>query len=182
MSLTVIGLAGLALIALILIGMYISYNNQEVRLRKEAEAQKGQVENVHDTMWKVIQQKAGVTEEYRDTFEKVFPEIISGRYSQGDGSAMKWIQESNPEFDTSLYRDLMQAIEVQRMHFNQAQERMLDIIRQRETLIETIPACFFISNKSKIDFKLVSSTRSKGAMVTGIDDDVDLFKKKQNAE
>lgn len=176
--LTLIGLGGLALLALIAFGMYISYNNQEVRLRKEAEAQKGKVETVHDTMWKVIQQKAGVTEEYRDTFEKVFPEIIAGRYSQDNGTTMKWIQESNPEFDTALYKDLMQAIEVQRMYFNQAQTRMLDIIRQRETLLETIPASFFISNKSKIEYTIVSSTRTKGTMVTGIDDDIDIFKKK----
>lgn len=173
-----IGLGALVLVALIVIGMYIKYNNEEVSLRKEAEAQKGKVETVHDTMWKVIKQKAGVTEEYRDTFEKVFPEIISGRYSQGDGSTMKWIQESNPEFDTSLYKDLMQAIEVQRMYFNQAQTRMLDIIRQRETLIELIPAKFFISNKTKIDYTIISSTSTKTVVQTGIDDDVDLFKKK----
>lgn len=175
---TFIGLGALALLALIVIGMYVSYNNQEVRLRKEAEAQKGKVETVHDTMWKVIKQKAGVTEEYRDTFEKIFPEIIAGRYSQDNGTTMKWIQESNPEFDTSLYRDLMQAIEVQRMYFNQAQTRMLDIIRQRDTLIETIPACFFITNKSKIDYTIVSSTNTKTTMQTGLDDDIDLFKKK----
>lgn len=173
-----IGIGVLVLVALIVVGMYIKYNNEEVALRKEAEAQKGKVETVHDTMWKVIKQKAGVTEEYRDTFEKVFPEIISGRYSQGDGSTMKWIQESNPEFDTSLYKDLMQAIEVQRMYFNQAQTRMLDIIRQRDTLLELIPAKFFISNKSKIDYTIISSTSTKTAVQTGIDDDVDLFKKK----
>lgn len=175
---SMLGIGVLGLLALIVIGMYIKYNNEEVSLRKEAEAQKGKVETVHDTMWKVIKQKAGVTEEYRDTFEKVFPEIISGRYSQGDGSTMKWIQESNPEFDTSLYKDLMQAIEVQRMYFNQAQTRMLDIIRQRDTLIELIPAKFFISNKSKIDYTIISSTSTKTVVQTGIDDDVDLFKKK----
>lgn len=172
------GIGVLVVLALIVVGMYIKYNNEEVALRKEAEAQKGKVETVHDTMWKVIKQKAGVTEEYRDTFEKVFPEIIAGRYSQGDGSTMKWIQESNPEFDTSLYKDLMQAIEVQRMYFNQAQTRMLDIIRQRETLLELIPAKFFISNKSKIDYTIISSTNTKTVVQTGIDDDVDLFKKK----
>lgn len=175
---SMVGIGVLVVLALIVVGMYIKYNNEEVCLRKEAEAQKGKVETVHDTMWKVIKQKAGVTEEYRDTFEKVFPEIISGRYSQGDGSTMKWIQESNPEFDTSLYKDLMQAIEVQRMYFNQAQTRMLDIIRQRETLIELIPAKFFISNKSKIDYTIISSTSTKTVVQTGIDDDVDLFKKK----
>lgn len=172
--------AVLAVVGIILVMMYINYNNQEVRLRKEAEAQKGKVESVHDKMWKTIQQKAGVTDEYREAFEKIYPELISGRYSQGDGSAMKWIQESNPEFDTSLYKDLMQAIEVQRAYFDQAQTRMLDIIRQRETLLETIPAKFFISNKSKIEYTIVSSTRSKGVMVTGLDDEVDLFKKKKD--
>lgn len=173
-----IGLGALVLLALIVVIMYIKYNNEEVSLRKEAEAQIGKVETVHDTMWKVIKQKAGVTEEYRDTFEKIFPEIISGRYSQDGATSMKWIQESNPEFDTSLYKDLMQAIEVQRMYFNQAQTRMLDIIRQRETLLELIPAKFFISNKTKIDYKIISSTNTKTVVQTGIDDDVDLFKKK----
>lgn len=173
-------LAVMAVLVLILVMMYISYNNKEVALRKEAEAQKGKVESVHDKMWKTIQQKAGVTDEYRETFEKIYPELISGRYSQGDGSAMKWIQESNPDFDTSLYKDLMQAIEVQRAYFDQAQSRMIDIIRQRETLLETIPAKFFISNKTKIDYTIISSTRSKDVMVTGLDDDVDLFKKKKD--
>ncbi len=173
-----IGMGALVLVALIVVGMYVKYNNEEVSLRKEAEAQKGKVETVHDTMWKVIKQKAGVTEEYRDTFEKIFPEIIAGRYSQDGGTTMKWIQESNPEFDTSLYKDLMQAIEVQRMYFNQAQTRMLDIIRQRDTLLELIPAKFFISNKSKIDYTIISSTNTKTVVQTGIDDDVDLFKKK----
>lgn len=177
---SIAALAVVAVLALIVVMMYVSYNNQEVSLRKEAEAQKGKVESVHDKMWKTIQQKAGVTDEYREAFEKIYPELISGRYSQGDGSAMKWIQESNPDFDTSLYKDLMQAIEVQRAYFDQAQTRMLDIIRQRETLLETIPAKFFISNKSKIDYTVISSTRSKDVLITGIDDDVDLFKKKKD--
>ena len=177
---SIAALAVVAVLALIVVMMYVSYNNQEVSLRKEAEAQKGKVESVHDKMWKTIQQKAGVTDEYREAFEKIYPELISGRYSQGDGSAMKWIQESNPDFDTSLYKDLMQAIEVQRAYFDQAQTRMLDIIRQRETLLETIPAKFFISNKSKIDYTVISSTRSKGVLITGVDDDVDLFKKKKD--
>ena len=175
---TLILIAIIAVVAIILVGMYIVYNNQEVALRKEADAQKGKVESVHDQMWKVIQQKAGVSEEYRETFEKVYPESISGRYNQDGSTAMKWIQESNPDFDTALYKDLMQAIEVQRSYFTQAQTRMLDIIRQRDTLLETIPSKFFISNKSKIDYTIISSTRTKTVTTTGIDDDVELFKKK----
>jgi hypothetical protein len=174
---TMILIGIIALVAIVLVGMYIKYNNEEIALRKEAEAQKGKVESVHDQMWKVIQQKAGVTDEYRETFEKIYPEIISGRYNQDGSTAMKWIQESNPDFDTALYKDLMQAIEVQRSYFTQAQTRMLDILRQRDTLIESIPARFFISNKSKIDYTIITSTRTKTVTQTGIDDDVELFKK-----
>lgn len=174
MSGTLIAIIVVVVLAVILVGMYFTYNNREIALRKEAEAQRGKVESVHDMMWKTIQQKANVTDEYRETFEKVYPELISGRYAD-DSSKMKWIQEANPDFDTSLYRDLMQAIEVQRAYFNNAQERMLDVIRQRETLINTMPACWFISNKSEIEYVIVSSTRSKTVMQTGLDDDIQIF-------
>lgn len=57
--------------------------------------------------------------------------------SATQGTMMKWIKESNPNFDVSLYRDLMQAIEIQRTEFQTSQERMLDIIREHETLTRT---------------------------------------------
>ncbi|MBQ9884069.1 MAG: hypothetical protein Q4D30_07005 [Bacteroidales bacterium] len=168
----------IVVVLVVLVGMYFSYNNKEVALRKEAEAQKGKIEGVHDKMWKVIQQKAEVSNEYREAFEKIYPELISGRYANDNGSVMKWIQESNPEFDTSLYKDLQQAIEIQREYFNNAQTRMLDVIKERETLIETYPAKWFISNKQKIDYEVISSTATKTTMTTGIDDEVSVFKKK----
>ena len=101
-------------VLIVLVGMYFTYNNKEVSLRKEINAQRGKIESVHDKMWKVIQQKAEVSEQYRETFEKIYPELISGRYANDGNNAMKWIQEANPDFDTSLYKDLQQAIEIQR--------------------------------------------------------------------
>ena len=73
-------------------GMYVSYNNREVNLRNLAEAQRGNIENVYDKMWKILQQKAQVTDEYKEAFREIYPQLIEGRYSQGDGSLMKWIQ------------------------------------------------------------------------------------------
>jgi len=159
------------------LSMYFSYNNEEVALRKQAEAQRGKVEGVFDTMWKTISQQAQVSNEYKDAFKEIYPDLIAGRYSQGDGSLMKWIQEANPEFDTSLYKQLMQTIEVQRIQFQKSQERMLDLIREHETLCETYPSKWFISNKTPIEYTVISSTKSKMTMETGIDDDVELFKK-----
>ena len=173
----IIGIICVIVVLVVLVGMYFTYNNKEVALRKEAEAQKGKIEGVHDKMWKVIQQKAEVSNEYREAFEKIYPELISGRYANDNGNVMKWIQESNPDFDTSLYKDLQQAIEIQREYFNNAQTRMLDVIKERETLLETYPSKWFISNKSKIDYEVISSTATKGTMTTGIDDEVSVFKK-----
>lgn len=167
-----------AITALTIYGsMYFSYNNQEISLRKQAEAQRGKVEGVFDTMWKTISQQAQVSNEYKDAFKEIYPDLIAGRYSQGDGSFMKWIQEANPEFDTSLYKTLMQTIEVQRLQFQKSQERMLDIIREHETLYETYPGTWFVKNKTPIDYTVISSTKTKLTMETGVDDDVDLFKK-----
>ncbi len=159
-----------AVLAVVLLIMYFAFNNREVALRKETKAQEGKITAVHDTMWKIIKEKAGVAEKYRKTFEKIYPEIISGRY-RDSSNVMKWIQESNPDFDTSLYRDLMQAIEVQRSYFNNAQQRMLDIIRERETLIESMPQGWFIRNKSKIDYVVISSDTTNTVMQTRIDNE-----------
>ena len=160
------------------VGAYFSYNNKEISLRTQAEAQRGKIEGVHDKMWKIIQQKAQVTNEYKDAFAEIYPEIIAGRYSgNGDGSLMKWVTESNPNFDTSLYADLMQSIEMYRSEFQKNQERMLDIIREHRNLISMYPSKWFISNKLEIEYTIISSTKSKVVMETGVDDDVDLFKK-----
>ena len=174
MSSTAIILIIAGFFAVLLIGMYFSYNNKEIALRKESDAQKGKIESVHDTMWKIIKQKAQVSEKYKDAFEKIYPDLIRGRYANDQGSMMKWIQEQNPNFDTSLYRDLSQAIEIQRTIFSNAQQRMLDILRERETLIESMPAKFFISNKTRIDYEVISSTNTKTIMETRIDDDIIL--------
>ena len=162
-------------ILLILLIMFFTYNNKEIYLRKEADAQRKKIESTHDKMWKVIKQKAEVSDKYRETFERVYPEIIAGRYSEGS-SAMKWIQEANPNFDTSLYNDLMQAIEIQRTHLHNAQTRMLDVIRERASLIESYPSRWFITNKSEIEYEVISSTKTHNVVETRIDDDVDVFK------
>ena len=171
-----IALIIVALLVIILIAMYFSYNNREVALRKEAEAQRGKIETVHDTMWKTLKQEAGVTDEYRKTFERIYPELIAGRYSAGNGELLSMIQEQNPNFDTRLYDKLMQSIEVQRAHFASSQQRMLDIIRVRETLLESMPSKWFISNKSVIEYVVISSDNTADVMRSRRDNDVELFK------
>lgn len=167
-----ITLIAVAFVVVLLVITYISVNNREVALRKEAEAQEKAIYTVRDTMWKCIQEKAGVSEKYRETFEKIYPEIISGRYKQDGSSAYKLIHESNPNFDTTLYRDLMQTIEVQRTAFTNAQKRMLDIIREHSTLLETLPQKLFIANRNRIEYKPIVSDATNEIMRTHVDNDM----------
>lgn len=157
------------------LSMYFSYNNTDAKLRAQAEAQRGKIEAVHDKMWKVLQQKAQVSNEYKNAFSEIYPALIEGRYSQGDGSFMKWIQEANPNFDTSLYKDLMQSIEIGRSEFVNVQNRMLDIVREHTVLLTSVPSKWFVSNTQYIEYTVISSTKTKMVMEAGFDDNVSLF-------
>lgn len=169
-SFSIVLLCALAVL-IILVAMYFYYNNREIALRKEADAQLGKIETARDTMFKTIREQANVSADYRDTFIKIYPEIISGRYRQG-GELMKFIQEANPNFDTSLYNKLTNSIEIQRTAFQMSQNRLIDIIRQRGTLLEQMPSSFFIANKTPITYEPISSLNVKNIMSTHIDDEV----------
>ena len=64
---------------------------------------------------------------------------------------------------------------IQRTQFMKAQERMLDIKRQHSTLCKTYTGRWFISNTSEIEYTVISSSKSKETMQTGIDDDTKLY-------
>ncbi len=102
MSTTAIIILSAVALLIILAAMFFSYNNKEIALRKEADAQRGKIQTVRDRMFQIIREQANVSTEYREAFEKIYPEIIAGRYQNG-GDLMKWIQEANPQFDTTLY-------------------------------------------------------------------------------
>lgn len=90
---------------------------------------------------------------------------------------MKWIQEANPQFDTTLYQTLSNTIDVQRTAFTSTQNRMLDIINQRATLIESYPGRWFVKNKEDIDYTPITTSDTKSVMATGIDDYTFSFKR-----
>lgn len=149
--------------------------NRAISLENKAEAQQENLEVVHDQMWKTLQQKAGITSQYKDAFAEIYPALMSGRYSEGGGSLMKWVQEKNPDFDTSLYKDLMDSVEGLRAKFATEQKLLLDIAREHKNLRQQIPSSIIAGGRPEIEVKLVTSTRSKAAVESGVDDDVNLF-------
>lgn len=180
---------GIVIVSFVLVvvysGMGISYNNKEINIRKEIAAQQIIYGQNFDKQYKIIAQLAEVAERNveanKEAFKEIYPDLIEGRYSKDNGTLMKWVQESNPQWDMKaigeIYAKVSVAIEAQREDLFTQAKRLTDLVRERETLIEQPISGFFIKNKEKIDVALISSKKTKEALKTGEDNDIDLFKK-----
>lgn len=156
--------------------MNISIENTEIDLRGRTVAQNKKCEAYFDKMWKVLKQKAGVTDQYKEAFKDIYPKLIEGRYSQGDGSLMKWIQESNPDFDNSLYKSLMRSIEVERTGFFNEQATLIDMQREHSVYLQKAPNRWFLDdNLKEVDIKVITSSKTDEVYRTGKEDDIELF-------
>lgn len=60
-------------------------------------------------------------------------------------------------------------------YFASAQQRMLDIIRERETLIESMPSGWFVRNKNKIEYSVISSEVTQNIITSRREDNIELF-------
>lgn len=157
--------------------MYFTYDNKYVTLNNLYEAQVAQDKLVHDEMWKILQQQAGVTENYSESFNKNYTNIMNSRNYGGE--MMKWITESNPTFDTKLYDKLMTSIEVYRTKFTMVQSKLISIHNEMKNLLTLFPSRFFVATIGGHvlpELNIVTSSRTDNVFVTGKDDDTKLFK------
>lgn len=157
--------------------MYFVYDNKYVTLNNLYEAQVAQDQIVYDEMWKIIQQQAGVTENYSESFRKNYKDIMQSRNYGGE--MMKWIQEANPNFSTAMYEKLMVSIETYRTKFTMVQSKLISIHNEMKNLLTLFPSRIFlvtIGGHQLPELKIVTSTRTDNAFQTGKDDDVNLFK------
>jgi hypothetical protein len=166
------------IISLIYFSVSVSYKNDEARLRNLVAGQSQSNQANFDKMFKVIAQIAQVADQYKDAFKEIYPQLIEGRYSgEKGGSLMKWVQESNPTFDTSLYNKLADAIEAQREEFFMEQQKLIDYQREHKNLVMTWPGSVWFSASDTIPIKIVTSAVAKQAFTTGEENDIDIFKK-----
>ena len=88
---------------------------------------------------------------------------------------MSWITEHNPEFDTSLYKDLMRSIEAERTKFAREQKVLIGIKEQHDNMRTRLPSSVFVGGRPEIEIQLVTSGKTKEAFATGEENDIDLF-------
>lgn len=175
----IIGLAVAALFTIIVAVMWVSASNSEVRLRNRAEAQEQVCKNNFDNMFKQIAQIAQVADQYKESFKEIYPQLIEGRYKGDSGTLMKWIQESNPNFDTKLYSKLVDVIEAKRDGFQHEQDKLADIVREHKDLLGTWPSSMFVGGREPLKVTFVSSAKTKETYTTGEENDIEVFPTKK---
>jgi len=164
-------------IVLLLIGMtsfYVGTSNDEIRLRERISGQQEMTEVFYTKLWEVLKSKAGVADQYASKFKEIQLGIMEGRYSTGD-KMMMWIQESNPEFDSSMYKDLMNSIEGERNGFFIEQKKLRDMSVQHSTMLKIFPSSIILGGRDEIKVTLLKNVATKKAFETGTDSSPDLF-------
>ena len=160
----------------ILVVMYFSYSNTEIRLRNAIVAKQADNRNEMDAMWKNIAQTAQVAEKDRQSLMEIFNGYASARQGGGESKAIfNWITESCPNVDTKTFQNLQNIIVAQRDTFKFRQKELLDLKREHDNAIDLFPSSIFVGGRGKIDVTIVTSSRTENAFKSGKDDDVKLF-------
>lgn len=173
-----------AILFIIGISMYFNITNTEMTKRKDVLAQQEVVEAYYDKSFKIIAQQAEIADHNMDKSKEAFKEIyvamMEERYSEGEGMMMKWVQESNPQFDlnatSELYKTLMHTVEAQREGFFMENKKLISMNADYEKYCERRPFnALFIGEYEKIEIIVVTSSTTKEVYETGEENEIKLF-------
>lgn len=171
-------LGSVALVTIIVGVSVVSTINQEARLRNMVDAQQVSNQAVFDRTWKVVQQQAQVTSQYKDDFQEVYADIMQNSDgTDGSNRLLAFIQRVNPQFDSSLYGQLMTSIEANRRDFEREQKMLIDIDRQHDQMFDVFPSNIILTmfGRERTEIDIVTSTKTQETFQSGIEDDVSLF-------
>ena len=135
----------MALLLIVGCASAVGLNNSCVAHEANIKAQHDQNKNNYDNYFKKLMEAAQVTEMYRDDMKKIYDGVMTGRYgAEGSKAMMQWIQEHNPQLDSSLYRQLQQIIEAGRNSFEADQKALIDKKRSYELTLKSFPGSMVV--------------------------------------
>lgn len=118
--------AGVLFVAIAVFSV-IGINNDLVRQEAGIEAQYKQNQNNYDNYIKKVAEAAQIPDMQRDDLSKIYKDVMQGRYGNDGSKAMfQWIQEQNPQVDSSVYTKIQQIIDSGRNSFEADQKMLLD--------------------------------------------------------
>lgn len=157
---------------------YYSTYSDLVQEKVLIETSKANLEGVFDNTFKKIAQSTQVVKFDRNSLKDIITSHAEARTgSGGGGGLMKWVQESIPNVNSDITNRLISIINGARDEYQFQQVSHNDHIRKYNQILAS-PflgwAMRTIHGFTPIDAVSVTSTRTKEAFKTGVDNDVDL--------
>ncbi len=184
-----VGIGAVLFAVIFLISSYFSIQNTAVNKQENVRAHEKSYNQEFDNMFKKIAQIAQIPDHAlqgaKDAFKEIYTPLIEGRYKDGrNDGLMRWVQESNPQFDTkdyyNLYQQLANTIEASRDKLTNKGNEWIAVVQDYNRYIRAEPRSWFLSENKfpKEEAKIITSSKTEEAVKTGKDDDIDLFNKK----
>ena len=179
-SIVALGIVGVLVVSMIMMVSYvIGILNSETSIRVAIEAKITDTKSQFDNMWKKISQTAQVTDAQKEAITEIMVGYANARSQgrDGSGSFINALHEAIPNVDVSTFKNLQNIITGSRDAFTMRQTELLDLNREHEKLIRTIPASIVCSmfGRRSIDIVIVTSSKTEESFKTGKDDDVSVF-------
>jgi uncharacterized protein YneF (UPF0154 family) len=159
---------------------YISAYNMGNRMEKNIIATDDNNRNILAQYGNRVSEAAQVPAMQRDDLTQVVTAALEGRYGEdGSQAVFQWIQEQNPQIDSTVYVQLQRIIESGRIEFANAQTQLVDQRRVYETALGTFwgGTWLSIAGYPSIDldeYQIVSTSRADEAFETGVEEPIQL--------
>lgn len=171
------GLGILALLILIVVSVWISTSNTEVRLRNAIAAKQRDNQLELDNLQKKISQSGQVTQAQVDAVRSIVVGNSDARTQNGAGQLATLVREAVPNVDTTTFRQLMNVVTGSRDAFTMRQKEILDLKREHDNVRTTFPGSLIVGSRPEIQVVVVTSDRATESFRTGLDNDTNVFTK-----
>lgn len=169
----------LALFLTIFISWAVGTSNHEVRLRRTIEAKMHDNESELDNMMKKIKQSAQITDRQAEKILELTTGYAEARGGVKGGGFVNMLQEAIPNQTLDTYEKLLAVVTASRDRWTMRQKELIDLKREHDTLRTIFPASLIVGGRPEVKIVVVTSTKAKQAMDTGVDDDIDVFEDKR---
>lgn len=171
----VIGGGGLGLL-----GLYTSTHDSAVEYEANIKRYYDGSESQLSTYTLTIQEKVQIADKYKDALKEVISQYFQGRNNVDQKYVMSFIQQNVPNLDPKIYQDLMVTIDSGREKFNNLQKMKIDQctsyskFRKSFWNAKALDSSVFPGPDIEHLCQVVSDTRTKTAMQTGIQEVIKL--------
>jgi len=169
-----VGLSILAVCGILILGILcwgIGTRNRAISLENRFNACVSENKTSMDNMWKTIQQKYQIKNDYAKETQSLMQAAVEGRKG---GDLFKMVTESMQGLDPSIYKDLLATIEGKRDQFKRSQDMQISIKNEHDNMRTQFPASLICGSRPEIVLKLVTSSKTEESFETGREDDVKI--------